>query len=140
MIANPELALAEDIADLTHDPAGFAEYAYEEVPRPWQRKILDLIGEHLQNASTRHEPLKVAVASGHGIGKSALVGMVIDWAMSSCEDSKVIVTANTGTQLATKTVPEVHKWFSRSINAHWWELKATSITIRDAEHCKTLEN
>src|SRR5271154_5827719 len=133
VIANPEYELACDIADLSHDPVGFAEYAYAESPRPWQREILKLIGEHLR---TQDEPLRVAVASGHGIGKSALVSMVVDWAMSTCEDCKVIVTANTGTQLATKTVPEIHKWFSRSINAHWWELKATSITIRDAEHAK----
>jgi hypothetical protein len=135
-IANPELTLAEDIGDLWDDPAGFAEYAYEESPRPWQRAILDLLGSHLRDDKTRYEPLKVAVASGHGIGKSALVGMIIDWAMSTADDCKVIVTANTGTQLATKTVPEVHKWFSRSINAHWWELKATSITIRDPEHAR----
>jgi hypothetical protein len=121
---------------MTHDPVGFAEYAYAETPRPWQRDILGLIGKHLQDDKTRHTPLRIAVSSGHGIGKSALVSMVIDWSMSTCEDAKVIVTANTGTQLATKTVPEVHKWFSRSINAHWWELKATSITIRDQDHAK----
>lgn len=78
----------------------------------------------------------IAVASGHGIGKSALVAMVIHWAMSTCEDTKVIVTANTGTQLATKTVPEIHKWFRLAANAHWWEMKATSITVRDMEHAK----
>lgn len=135
-IANPELELAQDIGDLTHDPCGFVEYAYAESPRPWQRNILKYIGEQLRDPKTRHNPIRVAVASGHGIGKSALVSMIIDWSMSTCEDTKVIVTANTGTQLATKTVPEIHKWFSRSINAHWWELKATSITIRDAEHAK----
>ena len=115
---------------------GFCEYAYAESPRVWQRKILALIGEHLSDPTTRHTPLRIAVSSGHGIGKSAEVGMIVEWGMSTCEDCKIIVTANTGTQLATKTVPEVHKWFSRSINAHWWELKATSITIRDAEHAK----
>jgi len=132
---NPELELAQDIGDLCDDPVGFAEYAYAESPRPWQKAILGLIGDHLMG-DDRYVPLRVAVASGHGIGKSALVGMVIDWAMSTADDCKVIVTANTGTQLATKTVPEVHKWFSRSINAHWWELKATSITAKDETHAK----
>lgn len=135
-IANPELELAQDIGDMTHDPCGFVEYAYPESPRPWQREILQYVGEQLVNPVTRHTPVRVAVASGHGIGKSALVSMITDWAMSTCEDCKVILTANTGTQLATKTVPEIHKWFGRSINAHWWELKATSITIRDPEHSK----
>ena len=33
--------------------------------------------------------------------KSVLVSMVIDWAMSTHEDCMVLVTANTGAQLAT---------------------------------------
>lgn len=68
---------------------------------------------------------------------SALVSMIIHWALSTCIDCKVVVTANTGTQLATKTVPEVHKWFRMGINAHWFDLKATSITARDAAHERT---
>lgn len=144
-IANPELALAEDIADMTHDPLGFVKYAYpwEENElsdsagaRPWQAEILKYIGQHLSNPSTRYTPCRIAVASGHGIGKSALVAMIVDWGMSTCEDTKVVITANTGTQLATKTVPETHKWFRLAINSHWWMPKATSITVRDEEHAK----
>jgi hypothetical protein len=74
------------------------------------------------------------VSSGHGIGKSSLVGMIISWAMSTCEDCKVVVIANTFGQLQTKTIPEVFKWFRLSINSHWWHLKATSITVRDPNH------
>src|SRR5271170_1092427 len=140
---NPELALAEDMGDLSWNPTGFVRYAYPwreneliESPgaREWQKTILDAIGAHLKDKTTRHIPLRMAVASGHGIGKSALVSMIIDWAMSTCEDCKVIVTANTGTQLSTKTVPEAHKWFRLSINSHWWDMKATSITVKDDAH------
>jgi len=60
--------------------------------------------------------------------------MIIDWAMSTCEDCKVVVTANTGTQLATKTVPEVSKWMRLSINAHWFDVHATSIKVKDKGH------
>ena len=60
--------------------------------------------------------------------------MVTQWAKSTCDDCKVIITANTGTQLATKTAPEVSKWFRMAINAHWFEVKATSITIRAPGH------
>lgn len=137
--------LIDEIADCTHDPVRLAEGSYEwgknelygsTGPRPWQAGVLAEIGNHLSNPATRFQPCMVAVASGHGIGKSALVSMVIHWAVSTCEDCKVIVTANTGTQLATKTVPEIHKWFRLSINAHWWEMKATSITVKDPEHSK----
>lgn len=141
-----ESQLIEEIADCTHDPLRFSECAYAwgtgelenyEGPYKWQREIMQHIGSHLQDSSTRHTPCKIAVASGHGIGKSALISMIISWGLSTCEDTKIIVTANTGTQLATKTVPESHKWMRLSVNADWWDRKATSITIRDAEHAKT---
>lgn len=139
-----EQQLIAEIADCTHDPARFANSVYKwganELsdsvgPRPWQSQILDHIGNHLSGAN-RFNPCMLAVASGHGIGKSALVSMVIHWAISTCEDTKVIITANTGTQLSTKTVPEVHKWFRLAANSHWWEMKATSITVRDQSHSK----
>ena len=138
-----EQELRSDIAATTHDPLAFALYAYpwgegeladSAGPRKWQSTILKEIATHLQNPATRHQPYKVAVASGKGIGKSALISMLINWGMSTCEDCKVVVTANTGTQLATKTVPEVHKWTRLAINRHWWDPKATSVTVRDKTH------
>jgi hypothetical protein len=140
---NLEDELIEEIVDCTLDPALLVKCVYqwkenelsESVgPRPWQKDILDYVGAQLRDPETRFNPVRVAVASGHGIGKSALVAMFIHWAVSTCEDCKVIVTANTGTQLATKTVPEVHKWFRMAANSHWWDMKATSITVRDEAH------
>lgn len=82
-----ELELIEDMAGFTHDPEGFAYYAYPwgvegtelaEVkgPRDWQRENLQIIGKHLQNPETRFQPLRIAVASGHGIGKSADISIL----------------------------------------------------------------
>jgi hypothetical protein len=113
-------ALVDDIAGFTHDPLGFARYAFawgegelssSTGPRTWQAGVLGDIGSHLQNPATRYQPCQIAVASGHGIGKSALIGTVIAWAESTCEDCRVVLTANTDTQLRTKTWPEVSKWF-----------------------------
>lgn len=137
-----ESQLIEEVAATSSNPLAFAERFYpwgekdlaQSVgPRKWQAEILGLIGDHL-NSENRFQPLKIAVASGKGIGKSALVSMIIDWAMSTCGDCKVVVTANTGTQLSTKTVPEVSKWTRLSLNSHWWEVKATSITSRQPKH------
>lgn len=130
-----ELALAGDLGALTCDPLGFVRYAFpwgEERldaagPRQWQRDILQTIGTHLTDKATRHQPLRIAVASGHGIGKSALIGMVINWAMSTHDDCRVVVTANTETQLRTKTWPEVAKWARLAVNAHWWSVPAMSM-------------
>ena len=133
--------LITDVGEFTHDPVGFVNYAWAGCalddwhgPRPWQKEVLEAIGAHLQNSSTVHQPCQIAVMSGHGIGKSALIAMITSWGMSTCEDCKIIITANTGTQLSTKTVPEVHKWFRLAINAHWYDLKATSITVKDEDH------
>jgi Helicase len=136
---NPAIEMARDIARYTHDPNGFMRYAFgwgdgdlesSAGPRTWQANINAEIGKHLSNPETCYQPLFIAVASGHGIGKSAEVGMLINWAMSTCEDCKVVVTAGTGTQLATKTVPEIQKWFRRACNSSWWDINATSIRYR----------
>lgn len=139
-----ELELVEELARFTHDPRGFAHFAYPwgeagelasvTGPRTWQDEILGEIGDHLQNAETRFQPKLVAVASGHGIGKSACISMIVNWAMSTCEDCKIIVTANTEKQLITKTWPEISKWFRLSINASWFNTTATSISSVDPKH------
>lgn len=141
--AEAQITLAKDIAEYTDDPAGFMDYVYRwgkqalkdsKGPRVWQGEILEYMGQHFKDDATRFTPCQIAVASGHGIGKSALVAMILDWAMSTCEDCKVIVTANTDTQLGTKTWPEVSKWFRLSLNSHWWDISATSIKIKDPKH------
>ena len=137
-----ELGLARDIGKYSLNPPGFMKYAFpwksEKLPAPgprtWQNDINSLIAAHFSNPAKRHQPIQIAVASGHGIGKSAEIGMLIDWAMSTCEDCKVVVTAGTGTQLATKTAPEVQKWFRLGVNVHWWDINATSIRVKDAQH------
>lgn len=141
-LAAEELELAQDIGSYSLDPVGFMKYAFPwgseklpaEGPRTWQSDINGLVKTHFSNPETRFQPLQIAVASGHGIGKSAEIGMLIDWAMSTCEDCKVVVTAGTGTQLATKTAPEVQKWFRLGLNMHWWDINATSIRVKDPLH------
>jgi len=67
---------------------------------------------------------------------SAEIGMLLNWGMSTCEDCKVVITSNTETQLRTKTMPEVAKWFRLAINSHWWKPTATSIFTVHKKHEK----
>lgn len=138
-------ALAGLCAEYTHDPLGWAEVAYEwgegelsrhSGPRRWQAESLETIGTHLQNPATRFTPLLIAVASGHGIGKSALIGMIVNWGLSTCTDTKVLITANTDTQLRTKTSPEVGKWQRMSVTSEFFECNSASIASRDKAHAK----
>lgn len=138
--------IADRVGGFKRDPLGFARYAFpwkepgalesSPGPRVWQAEILDLIGQHLRSAS-RFDPLQIAVASGHGIGKSALIAMICNWALSTCDDCRIVVTANTEAQLVTKTWPEVSKWFQLAINSHWWTPTATRIQVKQKGHADT---
>ncbi|MGB2625451.1 MAG: terminase [Candidatus Acidiferrum sp.] len=137
---------AADIASFTHDPEGFALYNYpwgegelEGVsgPRKFQRQILNDIRVHLSNPETRYTPLRIAIGSGHGIGKTALFALITGWGLGTCEDCRIVMTANTGTQLQTKTAPELAKWFRIARNADWFQVAATSIKSTDPGHEKT---
>jgi hypothetical protein len=137
--------LAKAIATCAADPLKFALLAFPwgkkdlihyDGPKAWQAKILKSIGAHLQNPETRFTTKRIAVASGKGIGKSAFIGMLGNWAMSTCPDCRIVITANTGGQLSTKTAPETQKWYKLAINKHWWDVAATSISSRVREHGK----
>lgn len=137
--ADLERLLVEDIAGFTHDPLGYVLYVYpwgvkgtalekKDGPRKWQRKVLESIGEQLQaGAADIGEVLREAIASGHGIGKSALVGWLCNWAVDTFEDARGVVTANTEKQLTTKTWPEIGKWRRMGLTAHWFEVTATAL-------------
>ena len=137
---NPELEIAKDIASYTRDPLGYSIYAFpwhsmgelaeSSGPRKWQKDILRDIGEHLRGPNWA-TPLQIAIASGHGIGKTALIAMVCKWAVDTCEDCRVVVTANTEPQLATKTWPEISKWFGLAVTARWFQVGATTIATRE---------
>lgn len=144
---DPEDALQRDIGEFTHDPLGFVLYAYPGVlltdlekhdgPRDWQRKVLQDIGDKLRAVADVNDVIRVAVASGHGVGKSALIGWIVDWAMCTCIDTKIVLTANTEPQLRTKTWPEISKWRRLSICSHWFETNLTSIVSTQPAHKKT---
>lgn len=141
--------LIEDIASFTHDPLGFVLYAFDwgvgelarfpDGPDEWAREVLTEIGDKLQAGviSDAWDAIQIAVASGHGIGKSALVSWLVEWAMCTREDTKGVVTANTDNQLRTKTWAELSKWHRLCICKHWFKFTATSIFSTDPEHEKS---
>lgn len=139
-----ERELAHDIAQYYHDPYGFVLYAFpwgkgelidDQGPDEWQTKVLKDLGAGLM---TIEQAIKLATSTGHGVGKSALVAMIIVWAMSTCEDCRGVVTANTENQLKTKTWAELAKWHRLSINKHWFKLTATAFFyVMDANHALT---
>lgn len=103
----------------------------EPGPRKWQAQFLRDVGDQLraglQLDAALRGAIQMAIASGHDIGKSALVSWLILWALSTKENTRGVITANTDTQLRTKTWPEVKKWHNLSINSAWFTCDATCI-------------
>lgn len=136
--------LAVEIAKHTHDPLGYALAAFpwgqegtpleQERLRAWQIRSLKKIRDHLADPAKRYQPCRIARASGHGIGKSADIAMIACWGLDTCEDTRVVITANTEGQLTTKTSPEVAKWRRMSITADWWDVNTMSIKSRAHGH------
>lgn len=103
-------------------------------PEPWQLEKLRAIKVGLLNPE---KAIQEATASGHGVGKSALVAWLILWAISTFPDTRGVVTANTETQLKTKTWVEIGKWFHLFIGKEHFQLTATAVFSRDPEHERT---
>lgn len=131
------------LAELSGDPLEFVYFAFpwgegelegQDGPVDWQIDILTRLREGLL---TVDQAIQLAVTSGHGIGKSALVAWIILWAISTFEDTKGVVTANTENQLKTKTWAELAKWFRLFIGKALFKMTATALYSADPEHEKT---
>lgn len=127
-------------AQLRDDPEAFVMFVFpwgventplatKKGPRRWQRRVLRRIGEHIKKnrGEVDMEALRAALASGRGIGKSALVSWLIIWMLTTRIGSSVVVSANTENQLRTVTWGELTKWSTMTINSHWWEISATKL-------------
>ena len=107
-------------------PWGEPGTALEHFPGPdqWQRQELWEIGQQVRermfDGFTPVSPIRRAVASGHGIGKSALTAFVVLWLMATRPDSRGTVTANTYVQLETKTWAAIQKWHKLCIIGPWF--------------------
>lgn len=137
--------MIEAIAGFRHDPLGFVLFAFpwgepgsvladDDGPEDWQAELLASVGLGLMDVG---EAIQEATASGHGVGKSALVSWLILWAMSTHEDTRGVATANTEVQLRTKTWPELAKWYRLLICRHWFTMTATALYSVDPSHEKT---
>lgn len=73
---------------------------------------------------------RVAIKSGHGTGKSALMAWLILWALVCFDDVKCPVTAPTAHQLQDVLWAEVRKWGARLPSLWKSELEVTSEQVR----------
>ena len=99
-------------------------------PDEWQTSVLCEIRDQIQSG---RKNIRICVSSGHGIGKTALVAWIIHWFISTHPNPQIVVTANTGNQLQTKTWRELAKWKTMAINGFMFEWTATTYRFKGRE-------
>lgn len=141
--ADEEMALMSRLwsKEIANNPEAFVRFVFpwgkkgtplehHAGPRRWQRDVLRQVKEHIDanNGQVDFRVLRMAVASGRGIGKSALVSWLVIWMLSTRIGGSVIVSANSEAQLRSITWSEITKWLAMSMNSHWFEISATRVT------------
>jgi hypothetical protein len=135
-VSAAELDLADLVAECHYDPLRFVLTMFPwgepgaleryDGPDDWQRTFLVELGaEVARNGFDGYQTVDAvrrAVSSGHGVGKSVLVGWLVCWIMSTRPHAQGVVTANTSTQLETKTWAAVQKWVKLCLTGHWFEI------------------
>lgn len=128
--------LADEVANYYADPLGFVLFAYpwgepgslvdHAGPDKWQERFLGDLGDEVRangfDGAAPVRPIRRAVSSGHGIGKSVCVAWLVDWVMSTRPHARGTVTANTYVQLETRTWAAVKRWTALCITSHWFRV------------------
>ena|SRR5215471_587758 len=141
-----EEKLIESVSLFRDDPLGFVRWAYPwrekgpledyDGPDSWQRDLLTEIGKEVRkrrfDGHTAVLPIREAISSGHGIGKSTASAWIADWVISTRPNSQGTVTANTYVQLQSKTWPAILRWTKLCITAHWFVLGTQRIFAKAA--------
>ena len=137
-----DVQLAEQLARYYADPLGFVHFAF-----PWGEKGTPLENEEGPDANQEQflrdleaevrdrgfdgaapvMPIRMAEASGHGTGKTALGAWLACWILSTRPHSIGTVTAGTKTQLKARTWAGIRHWLRLCITAHWFEIGAETI-------------
>lgn len=141
-VQNADDETIEHVASFANDPLGFVLYAFpwgqpgtslarEEGPDIWQVLVLNKIAKQLEagNKAGAQETIRIAIASGNGIGKSALISFLILWMMATRFEPHIVVTANTKAQLTNKTWRQLSLWHRRCIVGSWFRWTATKFYL-----------
>ena len=133
-----DLEIASLVAACHDDPLQFVIKAYpwgepgqlerDAGPDRWQAEFLNWLGEQTRargfDGFTAVTPIRRAVSSGHGLGKSTMSAFIVDWIMSTRPHCQGTVTANTITQLQTKTWSAITRWTKLCLTGHWFTINA----------------
>lgn len=136
--------LIDELGSYAYDPYAFVMWAFpwgesgtelekEEGPDEWQVWVLCAVRDGLLSVQ---EAIQLAITSGHGIGKSALVAWLTWWAFSTFPGTRGVVTANTENQLKTKTWVEIAKWHRLFLAKDLFKCTATALFAKDEDQAR----
>jgi hypothetical protein len=134
--------IADELVECRSDPEAFVDRMFDwanepelkgKSPERWQRSVLQAIRDGLPLGKA----VRIAVASGHGVGKTALTSWICLWAMSTCRDCRGILTASNEAQLSTRNRAELRKWYRLFRGRAFFELTATALISADLAHEQT---
>jgi hypothetical protein len=111
------------VLEWAKDPVLFVQQALKANPEKWQAEFLCAVRDNS----------RIAVKSGHGVGKSTSLAWMIIWYLLTRYPAVIIATANTEAQLTDVLLREVEKWV-RNLDPGMRELivlKADRIELRD---------
>lgn len=141
MAGKHDIEMADMCVKLRNRPLDFVRWCFDwghgelkdsDGPDEWQARVLRELGEYAERIERGENPgpFQLAVASGHGVGKSALVAWVIGWFMSCRATPQIVVTANTENQLNTKTWRTLARWHALMVNKDWFDWTATKFSYK----------
>jgi hypothetical protein len=136
--------LGQWLASVAHDPLAFVQGAFRwgegelehsSGPEEWQRWALEEIRDKMMGPEKAIA--KIAVASGHGVGKSTLAAWIILWGIATAPDCRGLVTGSTEAMVMQRLRAELKIWARRSRLESMFDLGATALTSRDPAHAMT---
>jgi hypothetical protein len=141
-----DLQIADDVAKFYDDPLGFVRYAFPwrqpgtilehfDGPDTWHEEYLNELGRQVRergfDGRNAVPAIRMAVSSGHSVGKSSCVAWLVCWIMSTRPHCQGTLTATTAHQLETKTWSAVEKWLKLCITSGWFTITSERLFHKD---------
>lgn len=103
------------------NPVKFVRDVLKIKPDPWQKQVLDWVGE---------KERRISVRSGHGVGKSSCASWVMIWHLLTRFPQKAVVTAPTVNQLQDALASECKRWVNALPEALGSQIEVLNEQIR----------
>ena len=115
--------IRKQIVEWAIDPVKFVREVMGAEPEPWQAEAMMAL---VTNS-------RVAVRSGHGVGKTTALAWTILWWLCTRRPCKVAVTANTAHQLSDVLWSEIGRWHkAMRVLKNEIEIKSDKVLLKSA--------